>query len=251
MANPIDSPEYWIEDFRPSRADQDMLYEQVLEASRPFTIQELAAALVHHHVQAAMAHRQAKAAGGGKVYQPSDRYEKKQKLVFPALDGATGVVQAVRPGTNPDYGNYEVIAVQMENGTRSFAAGIDWAHALTAVSADVDPEALAQRYGPVVAPQLATMLASDRDWLRTGERWILRALLPDINPGHLNLSEAIIMLAGEPLPAAQILKELDVAPSLPVATRAMALEAAMADDERFKNVGAIESPLWAVTTQLG
>ncbi len=250
MANPIDSPEYWIEDFRPSRVDQDMLYEQVLEASRPFSIQELAALLVQHHVRAAMERRQAGAKGGGAVYQPSDRYEPKQKLSFPALDGATGVVEAVRPGNNADYGTYEVIDVRLGDQLRSFAIGLEWPHPLTAVSVDVDPDVLADRYGAVVAPQLATMLAADRDWLRVGERWILRALLPAVNAGHLNLSEAIIMLAGEPVPAAQILKELDLDPSLPVETRAMALEAAMAGDERFRNVGAIESPLWTVTTQL-
>ena len=114
-----------------------------------------------------------------------------------------------------------------------------------------DPDALARRYGAVVAPGLAALLAADKDWLRRGDSWILRALLPRISPGQLNLAEAVIMLAGEPLPGDQILRELDVDASVPLATRALALDTALSADDRFRNVGAVEAPLWTVTAQLG
>jgi hypothetical protein len=251
MPNAIDSPEYWIEDFKPSAAEMDGLYEHTLEAGRPFTAEQLAGVLVRRHVQQALERRRSRKATSSAVYLPADRFEPKQKLVFPALDGLEGLVEAVRPGNNPDYGSYDVIQVQLGGRRREFAAGLGWQHPLMAVDPDADPEALAQRYDVVVAPQLAARLASDKDWLRVGDRWILRALLPTVNAGHLNLAEAIIMLAGEPLPAEQILRELDLDGSLPAETRVMALEAALAADERFRNVGAIESPLWTVTTPLG
>jgi hypothetical protein len=82
-----------------------------------------------------------------------------------------------------------------------------------------------------------------------GDRWILKALLPEIHAGHRNLAEAIIMLGGEPLPAEQILPELELDEAIPDETQAMALEIALAEDERFRNVGALESPLWTLTTQ--
>ena len=83
-----------------------------------------------------------------------------------------------------------------------------------------------------------------------GDRWILRALLPELNQGHRNLAEAVIMLAGEPLPASLILNDLDLDPNVPTETRAVALEMALARDERFRNVGALEAPLWTLRQQL-
>jgi hypothetical protein len=251
MANPIDSPEYWIEDFKPTPADLDLLYEVVLEAGRPFAIEELGSVLVRHHVRQALERRRAHASAGGTLYLPSNRYEAKQKLIFPALDGAEGVVTAVRVGDNPAYGAYDVIQVRLGSVTREFAAGLQWEHSLAATDTDVDPDALAERYDAIVAPSLSARLATDKDWQRIGGLWILKAMLPAVNTGHLNLAEAIIMLAGEPLPADQILTELDLDKSLPLATRVMALEAALSSDPRFRNVGAIEAPLWTVTTQLG
>lgn len=249
MPNPIDSPEYWIEDYRPTSADLDMLYEYVLDQGRPLTIEALAGHLVRHHVQQAVERHRASKAAGGAVYQPSDRYEVSQQVRFPALNGAAGVVEAVRPGNNPEYGPYEVIQVRFGSTVREFAAGLTWQHALVAVEMDVDPEAVARRYDAVVAPQLAVILGADREWLRHGERWILKALLPKLNAGHMNLAEAIIMLAGEPLPGQQIIQELDLDESVAAETRVMALDAALAVDERFRNVGSPSLPLWAVTTQ--
>lgn len=251
MLNPIDSPEYWIENFKPSAGDLDVLYEYVLDAGRPFAITELAEEMVRHHVRQAVARRTVSKSASGLVYAPADRFEVKQKLVFPALDGAEGVVSGVRPGNNPEYGEYEVIQVTLGGVLREFAAGLTWQHPLMAVDPNADPDALARRYGAVVAPGLAALLAADKDWLRRGDSWILRALLPRISPGQLNLAEAVIMLAGEPLPGDQILRELDVDASVPLATRALALDTALSADDRFRNVGAVEAPLWTVTAQLG
>jgi hypothetical protein len=246
MPNPIDTPEYWIEDFQPSKRDLDLLYEHVLEVGRPVDIEQLASHLVRQHVDRAMEARRAREKAKGTVYQPSDRYEKGQKLIFPHLDGVEGKVEAVRAGNNPAYGDYEVIQVKLGSEQREFAAGYEQHHALSATETDLDPEAAGERYGSLVAPQLAAQLSADPEWLRYGDRWILRALLPEINEGHRNLAEAIVMLAGEPLPADQILKELDVSTDGPAETRELALELALASDARFRNVGALESPLWTL-----
>ncbi len=251
MPNAIDSPEYWIEDYRPSAADLDMLYEFVVDSGKPHTITALAARLVSQHVRQVQERRRTASAAGGAVYQPSDRFEVKQQVLFPALGGAKGVVEGIRPGNNAEYGQYEVIQVRLGATVREFAAGLTWQHALVAVDVDADPDTVAARYDAVVAPQLAAILSADRDWLRVGERWILRALLPKLNAGHINLAEAIVMLAGEPLPAQQILQELDLDKATPPETRALALDAALAADERFRNVGSPDMPLWAVTTQMG
>ena len=91
-------------------------------------------------------------------------------------------------------------------------------------------------------------LSGDPEWVNAGDRWILKSLLPDVNTGHRNLAEAILMLAGEPLPADRILKDLDVDKSAPLAARTLAVDLVLSGDKRFRNVGAIEAPLWTLAT---
>lgn len=246
----IDSPEYWIEAFQPRDGDLEMLYEHMIEFGQPEALQSLAERVIAARVQREIDGRRARATARGRVYQPSDRYEAGQKLLFTALDGVEGKVLSVRPGNNPAYGRYEVIRVAIGDAEREFAAGIDWEHPLCLTEVDLDPVELSHRFAPLVAPVLGSRLAEERDWVSLGDRWVLRALLPDLNQGHRNLAEAIIMLAGEPLPASQILTDLDLDSKVPAATRAMALELALARDERFRNVGALEAPLWTLRQQL-
>lgn len=246
MPTRIDTPEYWIDDFSPTPKELEMLYGQVLETMRPYEIEELATILVRFRVDEAVAAQQARAKADGTPYQPRDRYDAGQRLLFPALDGVEGVVKDVREGNNPAYGKYDVIQVEIGKATHEFAAGIEWDHQLSQVEAELDPDELTAAFAPVVAPQLAGLLEGDKEWLLYGNRWVLKALLPKVNKGHRNLAEAIIMLAGEPLPAEQILDELDLDSKIPVETRALALSLALADDDRFRNVGAHESPLWTL-----
>ena len=206
--------------------------------------------MVRNRVEREVEARQARASAKGTVYQPSDRYDVGQKLVFSSIGNAEGVVEAVRPGNNATYGKYDVLQVKLNKEKRDFAAGLTWEHALSQTEVDLDPGTLAERFAPVVAPHLAARLSENSEWLNYGDRWILKALLPEVNQGHRNLAEAVIMLAGEPLPASQILSDLGLDKKTPEETRAIALELSLAADERFRNVGALESPLWTLTAQL-
>jgi hypothetical protein len=246
----IDAPEYWIEAYQPNDADLEMLYEHMIESGRPEDLESLAARVVESRVQREIDGRRARASARGKVYQPADRYEVGQKLLFTALGGVEGTVLGVRPGNNPTYGRYEVVRMDIGGDQREFAAGITWEHPLSLTETDLDPKALSARFAAIIAPPLSARLAEERDWVGFGDRWILGALLPELNQGHRNLAEAVIMLAGEPLPAAQILGDLDLDAKLPVETRALALEMALSKDERFRNVGALEAPLWTLRHQL-
>ncbi|RIL12572.1 hypothetical protein DCC79_00985 [bacterium] len=223
------------------------MYEFMIEVNQPVGIEVLAEQVVRRRVEATLASRLKHRKASGTVYRPADRYDVGQKLVFPALDGASGVVTAVRAGNNPAYGKYDVIGVDIDGITREFAAGLTWEHALSQMDQDLDADVLAERYAPVIAPQLAATLTREPDWLSLGDRWSLRSLLPQVNAGHLNLAEAVIMLAGEPLPAEHLLKDLDLDDSVPLETRALALELSLQADSRFRNVGAVEAPLWALT----
>ena len=246
----IDTPDYWIDGFQPSESDMAALYERMIEVALPQDIEAICAFVIHNRVSSEISARQARAAAKGTVYKPSDRYDVGQKLLFSAQGGSEGVVAATRPGNNPVYGSYEVIQVEIDGRPREFAAGLAVDHPLSQTEIDLDPDALSERFAPVIAPQMAARLVEDKDWLSYGDRWILRALLPELNLGHRNLAEAIIMLAGEPLPAEQILGDLDLDKKLPAETRAIALELALSKDERFRNVGALEAPLWTLKSQV-
>jgi hypothetical protein len=249
MANRIDSPEYWIEDFQPTADELDALKSAMLDTMAPAPIENLAGQLIRGRVEQALSARKKAADGKGVPYLPSDSYEKGQTLIFPALEGAKGKITAVRKGNNPMYGKYQVIQVDLEGQEREFASGIGWEHELSAAQADLDADLLVDHYASVIAPQLRERLGSEGDWQNTGNLWVLSALVPDVNAGHRNLAEAILMLANEPLPAEKLLEEIDLDPSAPAETRRLALELALNEDERFRNVGAIESPLWTLTSQ--
>lgn len=246
MPPSLTTPEYWIESYRPSAEDLEVLYERLFDTMQPMEIESLAALIVQHRVEQALSARRSRRRVEGTPYRPGDRYEKGQRLVFAALDGAEGKVEAVRPGDNPAYGSYEVIEVRIGDGLRGFAAALSWPHPAGEAEEELSTDLLVERYAPVIAPQLAARLSKDEDWLAYGDRWIPRSLLPKVNPGHVNLAEAIILLADEPLPADQLLREIDLDDSVPEATRAMALDLALSADSRFRNVGALESPLWTL-----
>ena len=101
MPNRIDSAEYWIEDFEPSGDDLEALYAHMLDVLQPATMVALAATVVRRRVAAALAAQAVNTKGDGAVYMPVNRFEVGQKLVFPALGGVNGKVEAVRPGNNP------------------------------------------------------------------------------------------------------------------------------------------------------
>lgn len=245
MPKPIDSPEYWLESFSPTSLELDHIYERVLEAGRAVQLEELARALVRFHVErVTQAHRAR--ASDGVLYRPAEHYSVGQRLVFPALDGISGVVERVRPGNNPHYGEYEVVRVKLPGGAREFAAGLQVEHPLNRQLGDVDAEALAERYANLVAPQLRQLLSADPQWVAQGDRWVIRDLLPEINLGHCNLAEAILLLSGTPMTSSQILPELGIEESASLDAWSMALDLALAADHRFQNVGTVESPLWAL-----
>ncbi len=245
MPKSLDTPEYWLESFTPTSQELDHVYERVFEAGRPVKLEALARELIRYHVdRVTQAHRAA--ATGGAVYRPAERYSVGQKVVFPALEGAAGKVERVRPGNNPHYGEYEVIRVKLSDGYREFAAGLQMEHVLNQQLGDIDAEDIAARFADLVSHQLRETLVADSEWVCQGDRWVIRVLLPEINMGHRNLAEAVLLLSGKPLAASQILPELGVDESIPLETWSMALDRALASDERFKNVGPAEAPLWAL-----
>ena len=248
---PIETEEFWREEFEITEDDLEYLYAYFLETGIPHTTEELVRLIIQRRVEQAEQSRQTRLAAEGTVYQPRESYEVGQRLVFPALGpDVVGEVVGIRPGENPEYGDFKVIQVAIEgNGVREFAAEFPLPHVLNAEEKPIDVEQLYQDYGDLVRDALLSVLNEHPEYVRYGDEWLLKGLLAEVHVGHLNIAEAMIVIAGEPLPTERFLEEIELPEDIPLETQLFSLNRALSEDKRFTNVGAISKPLWALAYQ--
>ncbi|WP_169236979.1 hypothetical protein [Candidatus Roseilinea sp. NK_OTU-006] len=249
---PTQTADYWSA-LTITADDADFLYGFILEAGKPQRLADLARALIGYRVnqENAALRRQW---SDHTVYQPKKRYAVGDRLVFPALKFASGQVVEVRPGNNPDLGEFEVIAVQFDDGRRrEFAANYHRSHRLNDEDATAQfdtaslqsPEALYEAYGQHVVAVLEKALESNREFIRIGDEWFLRALMTEVNIGHLNLAEAVLDMAnGGPLTTDVILRDLGLPPDVGTHVQEVSLNNALAADPRFDEVSLNDTPAW-------
>jgi hypothetical protein len=244
--------DYWSAySFTPG--DAEFLYGFVLEEGKPKTTTELAKALIHHRVEQENASVR-RLSSNGTFYQPRKSYDIGETLTFPALKFATGQVVEIRPGNNPDLGAFNVVVVEMTPGTRrEFAASYTREHALN----DLDPshfmqsgevkseEELFEQFGPHISEALMREFERNGEFIRIGDEWFLRAMMAEVNVGHLNLAEAVLDVAnGGPLTAEQILNDLGLPPDVAANVQEASLNAALASDLRFDEISLNQTPAW-------
>ena len=242
---------YWGEAFSIEESDLDYLYNLLLEEETPLSSREMALAIIERRVE-----REAQAAKrreqGTTVFLPKDTYAVGRQLVFPALEYASGMVAAVRPGNNPEYPDFDVVQIDFGEGrpTREFAARLP-DHKLNSqeqsagIGDVLAPEALYTEYGPVIAAKLEARLLANPELVRLSGRWFPRALLATINMGHMNLAEAVLdMAAGGPLPTDELLKEVGLPSNVNPRLQAFSLNYALQEDTRFDEVGPTGQVLW-------
>jgi len=246
------SAEYWLEDFDIHEEDIEYLYEWFVEEGEPQTIDELALKVVERHCQVEE-ETLSKKSDKGLIYQPQEKYEVGQRIVFPALDYAVGQVLAVREGNNPRYGSFSVIQVQLENeqGAREFAAEFTQDHVLNHMVSTLEdsddllsPQQLYERYGQKVREQLQDALLQNKDFVHFDGRWFLHEFLPEISPFHLNIAEAMIDERGQPLSTSQLLQEVELPQDLKTSVQIYALNYALSQDNRFVKVNASGTEAW-------
>lgn len=248
---PIETLEFWREEFEITEEDREHLYAHFLETGVPHTTEELVRLIIQRRVQQVEKTRQAQLTAEGTVFQPRESYEVGQWLVFPALgEGVAGEVIGVRPGENPEYGDFKVIQVALEgDGIREFAAEFPLPHVLNIEERRIDLEQLCRSYGDLVRDAVLRALGGHPDYVRYSDQWLLQGLLADVHVGHLNIAEAMIVIAGEPLPTERLLEEIELPEDIPLETQLFSLNLALHNDRRFTNVGAISRPLWALAYQ--
>ncbi len=243
---------YWQE-FVVDDRDLDYLYELFLEDdNRPRTSDDLTLALMRSRCEKEEALIKRELARGT-VFQPSEGYEVGEQIVFPVLGYALGSLVGVRPGHNPKYGEFEVIQVRFEGEeeTREFASKLDYPHKLNREEGELletegiaSPVELYDQHGLDVQRKLLAHLRLSGDFASFRGEWFLKGLLAEIHEGHLNIAEAMLDMKGMPLPAQELLRELDLPTKIAPAAQVFSLNCALGQDERFDDVGNDDQSLW-------
>lgn len=255
------SSQPWVQNFTVTDDDIEYLTGLLLERERPLTTAELARELVEKHVE-----REAAAAReryqNVSVYNPAHQYEVGQKLVFPMMEYSMAEVTQKRTGENPDYGNFEVIAVSFDDDrpAREFAAALTMPHKLSQIEGDdelllrsvsaistdsvmSDPDAVAH-----MTTILAAQLRREKDLINLAGKWFPIELILEVNEGHLYLAEAILdMAGGGPMTAEQLLQEIGGLGDADLELQAFSLNDALNQDDRFDEVGPAGHVLWYLT----
>lgn len=243
-------PDYW-DKFQILESDLEYLYNFLLEIETPQTPQELAQAVVHERIRKEKAALEKEQRAGGDMYIPKGQYMVGQTLVFPARSYEQGTVTAVREGHNPELPAFSVIDVTFQNGDkRAFASDLQ-EHALNQpVSIAVEdpllsPDWVMKKYGQKIMSSITEALEANEDLVRIAGRWFPRALLVDVNIGHLNLAEAVLdMEGGGPLPTKAILDQIELPSDSNLKLTEFSLNLALQEDGRFDEVGPSGEVLW-------
>ena len=244
------SDDYW-ENFQVNSEDIEFLYNTLLEQEIPLTTDELLATLVEERIRREMVALEKQRSAGGDPYLPKEAYAIGQKLVFPALDWRSGEIVSLRSGRNPELGAFEVIKVQFDQGEqREFAAGLA-EHKLNQPREaqvqpfDLDPRAILDHYSEDIKSALEEELGSNPDFVRIAGRWFPRALLVDVNQGHLNLAEAVLdMSGGGPISTADLIAQIELKADANPKLIEFSLDLALQEDPRFDEVGPAGKVLW-------
>jgi len=242
--------DYW-ETFQLEGEDSEFLYNYLLELETPLTSQELIEALVEERIKRQKLEIERQRTSGGDIYQPKGNFKLEQSLIFPAINWKHGEVIGIRPGHNPEIGDFQVIQVTLEDGSQhEFAANLD-DHVLNAPPEIVDNHNLLDRetilkiYTSDLIEVLEEELESNPDFVRIAGRWFPRALLVDINIGHLNIAEAVLdMIGGGPLPTKQLLEQIELGADENPKLVEFSMDLALQEDKRFDEVGPAGDVLW-------
>ncbi len=247
----IQTTEYWESQFSLSDSDLEQIYNYLLETEKPQTVAALAELVIKHRVRE-QANELRRVMAGRTVYQPQKPYAVGDELIFPAMKLAQGKVTAIRSGYNPEYGDFNVITVDIKGKSREFAADYQKDHPLNLTNgAELteqmagDAETIRSAHGKSVAAKIEASLAGREDFVNIGEQWFVKSLMADVNIGHLHLTEAILEVSnGGPLTMAEILPQLELDPGIDSQVQEFSLTAQLLKDGRFDQVSPRNQATW-------
>lgn len=242
--------DYW-ETFQLQDIDIEFLYNYLLETETPLTPQELVDVLVTERIRLEKLAIDQQRSAEGEIYLPKEQYNVAQKLVFPSLSWRSGEVIEIRPGYNPDLGEFSVIMVEFENGDKhEYVSNLE-DHILNQppeideIDETLDPQFVLDYYGDLLVKRLEEDLEAQEDFVRIAGRWFPRALLVDFNVGQLNLAEAVLdMAGGGPLPTSALIEQIELSYNVNPKLLEFSIDLALQEDERFDEVGPAGEIVW-------
>lgn len=242
--------DYW-DTFEIQEEDVESLYHHLLELETPLSSREMIEVLVADRIRREKRSIEKRQSAGGDIYRPREEYEPGQTISFPALNWQQGAVVGVREGVNPDIDSFEIIEVEFEDGERKeFAAGLEDHRLNRPMEVDqgdpqLNPELVLQRHGRDLRETLEEELVTNPEFVNIAGRWFPKALLVDVNVGHLNLAEAVLdMEGGGPLPTYRLIEQVELPKDVNAKLVEFSLDLALQEDERFDEVGPAGKVLW-------
>lgn len=246
---------YWQSQFSVSHKDVETLYNQILEESQILNLDDIALTLVRRQCQAEELASRGQFQQGSKLYQPKESYTVGDKVVFPALNFASGTVVHIRHGQHPQYGALTVIEVTFDNEdiSREFAASFNHPHTLN-VSSDqtlvttqglMSPEEIYQTYRDYIRPKVQAALGANSEFINFHDQYFLRDLLPDFHEGLFNIADAAIDINNGPLSVDALIEQMGLANADEITeVLRFSVNYRLANDERFDDVGPSGQVLW-------
>jgi hypothetical protein len=242
--------DYW-ENFELKDEDREFIYNYLLEIETPLTSPELLSALVNERIRQEKLAIEKQRTSGGDIYIPARTYDVNQDLVFPSVGWQHAKVLGVRPGQNPDLGDFQVIQVRFDNQeTKEFASNIqehilNQPREISVADTSLDIDFVLANYGEKLLQIIDSDLSKNQEFVRIAGKWFPRTLLVDMNAGHLNLAEAILdMAGGGPLPTKSLLEQVGLTTNTNSKLVEFSLDHALQEDPRFDEVGPAGEILW-------
>ncbi len=252
------SPHFWTHEFTVGNQKLDFLYSELAEGilGVPAPFDQMAISLIRE-CQDTENRQVQNLLERGTLYKPCDRYEVGQVLVFTALDFRAGTVTDVRPGYNPEHGDFDVIQVTLEDPeeTLEFAARLTTDHPLNALdTAELHADSLMtadeihDQFGEEIETQIRLALEQgDRagEFLEWQGGWLLKDSLVTIDEFSRNVAEAKMFEVNRPVSSQEILDEINLdTGDMPLDLVDLSLEIGLAQDARFTPVSVAGETRW-------
>jgi hypothetical protein len=229
------------------------LQTYLFERETPLTTRDLSMAWVEVRIKNERNAAENKQKAGGKTYLPKEAFQSGDDVVFPAWNWIHGRVFAIRKGINPSIGDFDVLTVDFEDGSKRLFASNLAVHALNEKPAEapedegLSPMNILKEFGEVVDGKLESAFSQDSSLVKIAARWFPRALLIDINQGQLNLAEAVLdMAGGEPMQTEALIKDIELPSGVNPKLAEFSMNYALQDDDRFDEVGPAGQVLWCL-----
>jgi hypothetical protein len=246
MARATQTEDFWRDEFDILPEDESALQEHFIQQGTPLTTDEVARFLMERRL---LGKKKRRSGETGRKYDPTERYEVGESIIFPALAGEVGEVVGMREGQNERYNQFQVLQVHFAEleAQREFAAELEAAPSRLAQLGDeplLDADELYERFGGYVRDIADHALEASGSFINQGASWLPQFMLVALHEGHANIAEAMIDITSEAMPTAEVLKELPVTEEATDAVKQFSLNHLLSRDPRFVNVGTEEQPVW-------